>query len=56
MHIELKNVITGLNKGSKSHAGQAKTLTKIHKKLKAKKKASKKVKMDKSKPAWMRNR
>ena len=26
------------------------------KKLKIKKKASKKVKMDKSKPAWMRNR
>ena len=26
------------------------------KKLKAKKKASKKVKMDKSTPAWMRNR
>tara|TARA_R100000742_G_C4250116_1_gene68522 strand:- start:513 stop:623 length:111 start_codon:yes stop_codon:yes gene_type:complete len=28
----------------------------INKKLKTKKKASKKVKMDKSKPAWMRNR
>tara|TARA_R100001594_G_C4023039_1_gene259602 strand:- start:706 stop:807 length:102 start_codon:yes stop_codon:yes gene_type:complete len=26
------------------------------KKLKAKKKSTKKVKMDKSKPAWMRNR
>ena len=56
MHRELKKVIKGPNKASKSHAGQAKTLTKIHKKLKAKKKASKKVKMDKSKPAWMRNR
>ena len=56
MHKEIKKVIKGLNKASKSHAGQAKTLTKIHKKLKTKKKASKKVKIDKSKPAWMRNR
>ena len=56
MHKEIKKVIIGLNKASKSHAGQAKTLTKIHKKLKTKKKASKKVKMNKSKPAWMRNR
>ena len=56
MHKEIKKVIKGLNKASKSHAGQAKTLTRIHKKLKAKKKASKKVKINKSKPAWMRNR
>ena len=46
MHKEIKKVIKGLNKASKSHAGQAKTLTKIHKK----------VKINKSKPAWMRNR
>ena len=32
------------------------TRIKKPKKLKAKKKSTKKVKMDKSKPAWMRNR